>query len=62
MKEIRLLKSAKIVLGGQPVSVDEAIATHRIILRNSQEIISAVLAIERQLGFAISFYLLGTDP
>jgi hypothetical protein len=61
MKEIKLLKSAQIELSNQPVSIDEAIATHRVVLHNSQEIISSVLAIEKQLEFAISFYLLGTD-
>ena len=32
-----------------------------MVLRNSQEIISSVLAIEKQLELAISFYLLGAD-
>lgn len=61
MKEIRLPKMAQVVLGDQPVGVDEAITTHQIVLRNSQEIISSALAIEKRLEVAISFYLLGKD-
>lgn len=61
MKEIRLRKSARIVVGAQPVSIDEAVATHRRVLHNSQEVISSALAIEKHLEDAISFFLFGKD-
>lgn len=61
MKEIRLLKNARIVVGSSPVSLDEAITTHKQVLRNSQEVMSSALTVEKHMEHVISFFLFGRD-
>jgi hypothetical protein len=61
MKEVRLQKSARIVVGRNPVNIGEAIAAHKQVLRNSQEVISSAFAVEKQMEQAISFFLFGPE-
>ena len=61
MKEIRLMKTARISVGAEPVQIAEALELHRQFNRNASEILSAALGIERMLGAVISFFLFGQD-
>jgi hypothetical protein len=61
MKEIKLLKTARISIGREPVDIGAAIEEHRQATRNSLEILGSALAIERSLSLAVSFFLLGSD-
>lgn len=61
MKEIKLPKNARILVGPEPVDLKEAVDEHRQAYRNALEVLGSALAIERSMSLAVSFFLFGKD-